>query len=145
MITDKPVLILLVDDSHSDRVLFREMLKEIDPRIKLESADDGVTAIMKLTADHAEIPDMIFMDMKMPRMNGVETLQAIKKYHFLEHIPVVMYSAGEMEEYQARAKELGASYCLKKSMDMHQSTDEIRIIIEKILVHTKNSKGESGN
>jgi hypothetical protein len=72
-------------------------------------------------------------------------LQAIKKYHFLEHVPVVMYSAGEMEEYQPLAKKLGASYCLKKSMDMHQSVDEIRIIIEKILVHARNMKPGSNS
>lgn len=135
--------ILLVDDSHSDRVLFREMLKEINPRFKLLSAQDGITAIMQLTAENAEIPDMIFMDMKMPRMNGVETLKAIKNYDFLNHIPVVMYSTGEMEEYQPLAKKFGASYCLKKSMDMQQSVDEIRIIIEKILVHERNKQNES--
>lgn len=143
MLSAMSARILLVDDSHSDRVLFREMLKEINPRFKLLSAQDGITAIMQLTAENAEIPDMIFMDMKMPRMNGVETLKAIKNYDFLNHIPVVMYSTGELEEYQPLAKKFGASYCLKKSMDMQQSVDEIRIIIEKILVHERNKRNES--
>jgi CheY-like chemotaxis protein len=138
MLSKNPIRILLVDDSHSDRMLFREMLKEIDPAIKFFSANDGVTAIMQLTADNAELPDMIFLDMNMPRMNGVETLQAIKKYQFMEHVPVIMFSAGDMETYQPRAKELGAAYCLKKNMDMQHGVDKIRIIIEKVLVHARN-------
>jgi CheY-like chemotaxis protein len=140
---DSPARVMLVDDSHADRVLFREMLKEIDPRIKLLFAEDGVTAIMHLIADNAELPDMIFLDMNMPRMNGIETLQAIKKYHFLAHIPVVMFSTAELEDYHLMAKKLGATYCLKKSMDMHQGVDEIRIIIEKIMVHNRNLRNEA--
>lgn len=138
--------ILFVEDSHSDRLLFREMMKEINPRIKVHMAEDGVTAIMQLTAEDAQIPDMIFLDVNMPRMNGVETLQAIKKYDFLQHIPVIMFSGGESDDYQPLARKLGASYCLKKSMDMQQGVDEIRIIVEKILVHERNLRqGTDGN
>jgi CheY-like chemotaxis protein len=136
---DKPVRILLVDDSHSDRMLFREILKEIDPALIFYSANDGVDAIMLLTEDGAELPDVIFLDVNMPRMNGIETLEAIKKYEHLKHIPVIMFSAGEIDSYQPKAKELGATYCLKKSIEMQQNIREIKVLIEKALVHSQNS------
>jgi CheY-like chemotaxis protein len=134
---DKPVRILLVDDSPSDRMLFRELLKEINPAYLFHSANDGVTAIMNLTASDVELPDMIFLDMQMPRMNGIETLAALKKYDHLKHIPVIMFSAGDVETYQHQAKELGVFYCLQKSIDLQENTREIKVIIDKIMVRSE--------
>jgi CheY-like chemotaxis protein len=139
MLSDKPIRIFLVDDSHSDRMLFREMLREIDPSIIFTYAKDGVDAIMQLTQHDASLPDIIFLDVNMPRMNGVETLAAIKKYDNLKDIPVVMFSAGEMETYGNKAKELGANYCLKKSLEMLDNIREIKILIERIVVHSNHS------
>jgi len=141
MLSDTPVRILLIDDSPSDRMLFREILKEIDSNFIFTSANDGITGIMQLTTPDAELPDMIFLDMNMPLINGIETLYAIKKYKYLEHIPVIMFSAGEMETYEGKAKELGASYCLRKSIDMQDNLREIKIIIERIVVHKRNASG----
>jgi CheY-like chemotaxis protein len=135
MESDKSVRILLVDDSASDRMLFREILKEIDPALRFMSANDGVSAIMQLTEKNAGLPDIIFLDMHMPRMNGIETLEAIKKYDHLKDIPVIMFSAGELESYSVRAKELGANYCIKKSIEMQDNLREIKILIERIVVH----------
>lgn len=136
---NKPLRILIIDDSPSDRMLFREMLKEINEAFIFLSAKDGVSAITQLTADGAEIPDIIFLDFSMPLMNGIETLEAIKKHDHLQPVPVIMYSAGEKDSYEPMARKLGAFECLKKSIEIEKGTEDLKSVIYQVIAQTNHS------
>ena len=82
----------LVDDDIDDIALFEEALKEIDPNIECQSAINGRDALDRLSTDDASLPDIIFLDLNMPRLDGRQCLQELKKLPTLQSIPVVMYS-----------------------------------------------------
>jgi CheY-like chemotaxis protein len=71
--------ILLVDDDEDDRSLFKEAVNSLDKSIQCWTAHDGQHALQVLMYDLIVIPDVIFLDLNMPKMNGLEFLSTIKK------------------------------------------------------------------
>lgn len=86
------MFILLVDDDFEDCELFREIIGEIDPGGTIVVRHDGIEAIKFLTDDETVIPDMIFLDVNMPKMNGKQVFLILQKDERLSRIPVVIYS-----------------------------------------------------
>lgn len=98
--------ILLVDDDEDDRKYFMDALKEIDETIECVTAKDGEQALNYLAnADHS-LPDYIFLDLRMPKVNGRRCLIEIKADERLQHIPVIIYTTSgdvaESEELQGK-------------------------------------------
>jgi CheY-like chemotaxis protein len=83
--------ILLVEDDKDDQQLFVEALSEISNTSLYGIANDGVEALQQLNTD-STLPDMIFMDINMPRMNGIECLKEIIKSSHSKNIPVIILS-----------------------------------------------------
>ncbi|MGZ3911027.1 MAG: response regulator, partial [Flavisolibacter sp.] len=76
----KQISILLVDDDPDDVFLFEEVLKGIDPTVDFQTASDGEQALDQLThAKHRILPDLIFLDLNMPRMDGRLCLKKLKE------------------------------------------------------------------
>jgi two-component system, response regulator len=114
---NKPVSILLVDDDPDCRMLIRDAISECKVSNAVMEVGDGQAALDLLTSrrDHAdELPGLIYLDIEMPRLNGLQTLEKIKSDEKLRHIPVVMMTGVSEEEQMRKAAELGAnSYTLK--------------------------------
>jgi CheY-like chemotaxis protein len=93
------MVILLVDDNLGDVRMIREGLKEVLPDASLHVASDGVEAMqfLRQEGEHwaAPRPDLILLDLRLPRMNGFDVLGAIKKDHALLNIPVVVQTSSE--------------------------------------------------
>jgi CheY-like chemotaxis protein len=87
--------IFLVDDDRDDQEIFSFILEEISTDIKLLCAADGVEAMQLLTSDTSIHPDYIFLDVNMPRMNGLECLSALRKLDRLAEIPIYLYSTSD--------------------------------------------------
>ena len=104
----------LIDDDLDDQEFFTIALETIDPAIKCMLADDGVEAIRKLKADDHLTPDLIFLDMRMPRMTGADTIKEIKKMERLKKIPTILYSTSDTEIGSEEAKKAGADYFFTK-------------------------------
>ncbi|MEP6464846.1 MAG: response regulator [Parafilimonas sp.] len=83
---------LLVDDDADDVSLFKEVLEEVNPSIDFISASDGQEALNVLRQHQNNSPDIIFLDLNMPRMDGKQCLTEIKKDPALQRIPVIMYT-----------------------------------------------------
>jgi len=83
---------LLVDDDYEDAHIFRETLEKVDPDVLCYYALHGQDALDKLEGQEIAIPDMIFLDMKMPVMNGREFLTLIRNHEKFKEIPVIIYS-----------------------------------------------------
>jgi CheY-like chemotaxis protein len=90
-----PRLILCVDDDEDDRELVCVTIKELDPRIEVVYAENGVEAInflSKAKEDKTLLPCLVIMDINMPKMDGKQTIAIIKKDEHLHKLPVVIYS-----------------------------------------------------
>lgn len=105
----QPLQCLLIDDDVDDQEIFTMALHEFNDAILCDFANDGVKALEKLLTDIAFIPSCIFIDINMPRMNGVECLAEIRKIARLKPVPVCMYSTSADPEIVAKTKALGAT------------------------------------
>jgi two-component system response regulator (stage 0 sporulation protein F) len=116
------VKLLVVDDQMGVRRLLYEAFKE--EGYKVELAGSGLEALEKVKS---EMPDIILMDMKMPGMNGLETLHEIKKVN--DSILVVMMTAYGELEIISEAMKLGINEYITKPFDIN----ELRSVVKKVL------------
>lgn len=112
--------VLLIDDDIDDRMIFGEVLKELAPDIIYHEAINGEDALLKLS--HDLVPDIIFVDLNMPRVDGKQFLAEIQQQEHLKHIPVVIYTTSSHESDKKETRELGASYFLTKPNSLHELT-----------------------
>jgi len=87
----------LIDDDIDDANLFQETLGQVDPSIVFAHANDGQEALEQLISATFR-PDLIFLDLNMPRMDGKQCLTAIKQDAQLQHIPVIMYTTSSQSQ-----------------------------------------------
>jgi CheY-like chemotaxis protein len=105
--------ILYADDDKDDRDLFAEVFSELAPRVVLVSTGDGADVISTLES-FAELPQLIVLDMNMPRMTGLECLIEIRKQPRYAKIPTVIFSTSGSPGTVRAALENGADeYYLK--------------------------------
>ena len=109
---------LVVDDSKSARFSLKKLLQKIN--IQVEFAASAEDALMYLDS---KLPDIIFMDHLMPGMDGFEATQAIKSKEEWQHIPVVMCTSKEGQEYRDMAHQLGVIGILPKPASMKEVND----------------------
>jgi CheY-like chemotaxis protein len=128
----RPVEILLVEDNPGDVRLTREALKEGKVRNNLYVAADGVKALefLRREGEHADAvrPDLILLDLNLPRKDGREVLGEIKADPSLRHIPVVILTSSEAEQDIARAYDLHANCYVSKPVDLDQFIHVVKSI-----------------
>jgi chemotaxis family two-component system response regulator Rcp1 len=119
-----PVEILLVEDNPGDVRLTKEALKEGKVYNNLHWAKDGVEALefLKRQGKHADAPrpDIILLDLNLPRKDGREVLALIKKDNDLKNIPVVVLTTSEAEEDVLKSYELHANCFVTKPVDLEK-------------------------
>lgn len=107
--------VFLVDDDSDDREIFAEALGEVDGSLCLCSAVDGLDGLQKLSAlTNGEIPKCIFLDLNMPRMNGLELLGELRKLDTYRRVPIIIYTTSGDARQQQEAMTLGASHYMVK-------------------------------
>jgi len=128
------VRILLVEDNPGDVRLTQEALKEAKFRNTLKVVGDGVEALAYLRQEgqykDATRPHMVMLDLNMPRMDGREVLEAIKKDPDLRRIPVVVLTSSEAETDIARAYELHANCYVTKPVGIDHFLQVVKSIEE---------------
>jgi CheY-like chemotaxis protein len=122
----KPIDILLVEDNPGDARLTREALQLSKVRNALHHARDGEEALDFLRREGrfatAPTPDMILLDLNLPRRDGREVLEEIKADPKLMHIPVVILTSSQAEEDILRSYRLHANCFITKPVDLEQLT-----------------------
>ena len=108
------MLVLVVDDDPEDREIFCETIQSIDPAIKCVVATDGIEALEYLN-QQTSLPDFIFLDVNMPRMNGRECLASIKANSDFNDVTVIMYSTTQSPAEILKYKSMGAQFLQKPS------------------------------
>jgi CheY-like chemotaxis protein len=104
----------LVDDDVDDQEIFIAAVNEIDNSIKCISIDNCEEALEKLKKEHTDLPDLIFLDLNMPRLNGRQCLSEIRKLSRLKHIPVIIYSTSSLKKDMEETASLGADLFITK-------------------------------
>lgn len=109
--------ILIVDDDQDCRALMRDAIQELGSNFRVMEHENGKDAVDFLFGCDAKCkPDVIFLDLEMPRMGGLETLEMIKAHPRMKEIPVVILTGVSDRDVIERAALLGAnSYTVKPS------------------------------
>ncbi|MDP3916584.1 MAG: response regulator [Bacteroidota bacterium] len=125
--------ILIVDDSHKDVELAIAALAENNLANEVVVAEDGVEALDflykrgKFSNDHGD-PAVILLDIKMPRMNGIEVLKHIRSVEKFKLIPVIMVTSSGEEKDLVESYKLGANSYVVKPIDVAQFLDAIKVL-----------------
>jgi CheY-like chemotaxis protein len=126
------VEILLVEDNEGDVRLTREALKEGRIRNRLHVVNDGEQALQFLQRKGSHVdaprPDLILLDLNLPRLDGREVLAAIKHDRNLKLIPVVVLTSSRTEQDLLRAYDLHANCFITKPVEFEQFIDVVRSI-----------------
>jgi CheY-like chemotaxis protein len=126
----KPIEILLVEDNPGDARLTREALAHSKVRNNLHHARDGEEAIAFLRREgaygSAPTPDLVLLDLNLPRRDGREVLEDIKSDASLKHIPVVILTSSQAEEDILRSYRLHANCFITKPVDLEQLTKVVQ-------------------
>ena len=126
----QPFDILLVEDEPADAHLVRSALKENKVLCNMNVVQDGVEVLAYLRREgqyhDVPFPDLILLDLNMPRMNGREFLAVVKADEELKTIPVVVLTTSDVERDVVASYKLGAAGYITKPVDMDQFIDAIR-------------------
>ena len=126
--------ILYVDDDPGDRLLMEKALEAAELSTSLAVARDGVEALHRLRSETAwpnQLPDLILLDLNMPRMDGREFLKEIKADERLKTIPVFVFTTSDAERDVRTCRQLGAQQFLKKPLDWEEFSRVARSMLEK--------------
>lgn len=130
--TSKPIEILLVEDNPGDVRLTREALLDARVYNNMSIAGDGIEALAYLKQEGqyagAARPDLILLDLNLPRMNGFEVLEVIKKDDDLRRIPVVILTTSQAEQDIINGYNLHANAYVTKPVDLEQFIQVIKTI-----------------
>jgi CheY-like chemotaxis protein len=110
----QPKKIFLAEDDADDRMFFEDVLKEVSINTNLVMADDGVELMSVLEETVPPPPDIIFLDLNMPRKNGFECLKEIRQTDKLSKIPVIIFSTSDNAQAIDKTYSLGANYYMQK-------------------------------
>ncbi len=114
------LLTFLIDDDEDDHEIFSMAMKETYPSVQCVFANDGIYALEKLKTDNSFTPSIIFIDINMPRMNGIQCLSEIKKLSRLQYIPAYIYSTSAEKSIVEECLRLGASGFIKKQVEIEE-------------------------
>jgi len=136
--------ILVAEDDPNDQFFIEKELKKLDIPIQVRFVNDGEQAIAYFLslgkfADPAQFPkpDVIFIDLKMPRLNGFELLQWLRKHKVSERLLTVVVSSSSLQEDIDKAYDLGANAYLVKPATVQDYAKVFRITGEFFLAHAQ--------
>ncbi len=126
--------VLLVEDDPGDVLMTREAFADNKVTNRLSVVSDGVSALEYLRKEgeyaNATTPDLILLDLNLPRMDGREVLSALKQDERLRSIPVVVLTTSEAEEDIVRSYSLHANAYVTKPVDFDRFIEVVRQIDE---------------
>ena len=121
--------IFLADDDFDDRLLFEDALREVAQYTHLTTANDGKQLMDILRETVPPPPDVIFLDLNMPRKNGFECLREIKQTEKLKNIPIIIFSTTSQPDAVDKVYAQGAHFFVSKPGSFQQ----LKLLIQKIL------------
>ncbi len=124
----KQLHLLLADDNKDDRQTFYKVLRELPFEARLTIVDNGEKLMGFLSENFKPLPDVLFLDLNMPRKRGSDCLVEIKRNPNLAGLPVVIYSSALNDDVAELMYSRGAHYCVRKG-----DTADLRAMLEHVL------------
>jgi CheY-like chemotaxis protein len=115
--SEKPLYVLLADDDEDDRLIFKEALEDIKIKTIVITVNDGIELMDYLTRPDVRLPDVVFLDLNMPRKNGMQCLEEIRNSAALKHLTIAIYSTSGAERDIEETFVKGANVYIKKPND----------------------------
>ena len=106
--------ILLADDDTDDCLFFKDAITQLIPSTNFTAVHDGEELMQLLTDETSQLPDVIFLDLNMPRKNGFECLAEIKHNKKLKNLPVVIFSTSFEQDKISILFKTGADVYIRK-------------------------------
>ncbi|SHF14788.1 Response regulator receiver domain-containing protein [Arenibacter palladensis] len=131
--TNMDFQILLADDDEDDCMFFREALEELSLCATLKTVNNGVELMNFLENNLLNLPQMLFLDLNMPRKSGAECLEEIKQSEKFKHLPVIIYSTSSNIDVMDQLYGKGAQYYIRKPADFSNLKSVISRTIDLIL------------
>lgn len=131
--------ILLADDDEGDRLIFKEALEELEIKHSIHTVNNGMQLMDYLTNKDTLLPDLIFIDLNMPRKNGLESLKEIRANEKFKTISIAVYSTSALEKDIEETFRSGANVYIKKPSNFAI----LRQLLFKAVAATYLSQGEA--
>lgn len=131
--------ILLADDDKDDNILFHDVLDELPIPTHLTIVFNGEQLMQLLNETKEQLPDVLFLDLNMPRKNGFDCLSEIKQSEKLKPLPVVIFSTSYEPEIVSLLYKNGARYYIRKP----NSFKQLKTLIHRALILTEKTNTES--
>lgn len=128
---DSHINIILADDDKDDCLLFREVIDELPLKTSLTIVHDGDELMQRLSNATIDFPDVLFLDLKMPRKDGFECISEINVSENLKGLPVIIFSTIYDKEIADRLYNYGAYYFMRKPSNF----SELKTIMHRALAH----------
>jgi CheY-like chemotaxis protein len=130
-------IVLVIDDDQDDREFFREALFETDKNTHYIGVSNGLAALELLNKPGDVLPDLIFLDLNMPRMDGRECLIRLRQLRWLKAIPIIIFTTSSFRDGGAEYVQLGADLCVTKPLVYKELKEKIRYIMEELPARLK--------
>ncbi len=121
--------VLLADDDDDDRLFFKDAIEEVKVRTVVSMVNDGVELMDYLNNINTRLPNLLFLDLNMPRKGGMECLKEIRSNHKLKDLCIAIYSTSALEKDIEDTFVKGANIYIKKPNDF----EELKSILDKVI------------
>jgi CheY-like chemotaxis protein len=127
-----PLHILLADDDESDRLLFKEAFEELKIKTIVNTVNNGIQLMDYLTKKNTPLPHLLFLDLNMPRKNGLQCLKEIRSNKDLKDISIAIYSTSASEKDIDETFHNGANVYIKKPNNFSM----LKLVLEQAVMAT---------
>jgi CheY-like chemotaxis protein len=127
IVLQKPILI--IDDNDDDVLLTKTIISQINPDVTTEVAMSGDEGLSILRSGKC-LPLLILLDLKMPKMDGIQVLQNIRSDNHLRHIPVVILTNSELESDRQASVKAGANTFLQKALSIDKFKNDMEEVLK---------------
>ena len=121
--------VLLADDDDDDRLFFKDAIAEVKVKTVVNMVNDGVELMDYLNSSDSRLPNLIFLDLNMPRKGGMECLKEIRRNNRLKDLSIAIYSTSGLEKDIEETFIKGANIYIKKPNDF----EELKNILDKVI------------
>jgi len=127
------VQVVVVEDNADDALLTMRALSKLKPAVSVKLVRDGAEALELLVGNGACRPQLIFLDLKLPKVHGLEVLRLLREDPASRKIPVVVLTSSDDPRDIAKAKEFGAERYIRKPIDWELYANAICEVAETLL------------
>ena len=126
--TTEGPLIFVVEDNSDDEALTVRALRKFDPTCQVVVARDGQEAVELIKGIEERVPDLILLDLKLPKLNGIEVLHVVRSEPMTRNIPTVMLTSSDEPSDLANSYEGGASGFVRKPVGYDEYVDAVKTL-----------------